>query len=427
MRSPVDVSELPITLGSWLAIEGFVRFVVAGAGYVGLATAIGFALEGHRVDVVDLDPRRANAVRNGQLPFLEASLRDTLVDVLSQGLAVHDSYKRRFPGTDFAFVCVDTNGDGGALHTGPVESAVLSLAEVCPKAAVIVIRSTVNPGTSEKVTSLLRAKGFEHEVLVNPEFLREGSALADFRQPPRIVIGGVDPKARQRLAAAYAFTRAPTIETDPNSAELIKLASNAALAVRVSLANEIAELAIDAGADVEMVLKGVGADPRIGEDYLKPGIGFGGNCLPKDLDALRSQPVPTPLFDGAAEANLRSTERLVESVLKALPAGSPVCVVGAGFKPGTDSIRGSRSILLMKRLLEEGYRVTSCDKLAEANVRDVLDSAVSYVSTPQEAAECCDGVILAHPLADEEISRLGPAKYVWDDIGRVLQAPTKGG
>ena len=399
------------------------KLVVAGAGYVGLATAIGLAQEGHEVDLVDVDPRRASAVREGRLPFQEASLQDALVDVLSRGLAVHEAYPERFPDADFAFVCVDTNGTGGALRTEPVESAALSLAQACPETAAIVIRSTVNPGTTDRVTSQLRMKGFCHHVLVNPEFLREGSALADFTHPARVIIGGEESEVCKRLAAAYEFTGAPAIETDTRSAELIKLASNATLALRVSLANEIADLAMAAGADVEMVLKGVGADPRIGQDYLKPGIGFGGNCLPKDLDALRSQPTPTPVFDGAATANLHATERLVDAVAKALPAGSIVGVVGVGFKPGTDSTRGSRSIDLIRCLLERGYLVAVCDPLAEVNARDALDDAVAYASTPLTLADSCDGVILAHPLTGAEISGVAElTQYVWDDIGRVRES-----
>ncbi len=402
------------------------RIVVAGAGYVGLATAIGLAREGHGVDLVDIDAERAGAISRGIVPFHEPSLQSALEVIIANGrLRVFDHYPARFEDASFAFVCVEADGAGGPIGIAPIESATRSLAECCPADTVIVIRSTANPGTALQLHQSLRDQGFAHDILVNPEFLREGTALEDFCRPSRVVIGGVEPELRQRLAGLYEFMCAPVIQTDPTSAELIKLASNSALAVRVSLANEIADLAIATGADVETVLAGVGGDPRIGGDYLRAGIGFGGYCLPKDLDALRSLPAPTPLLDGAAATNVRAAERVVDAVAASLPAGSKVGIVGLGFKPGTDSVRGSRSLVIVDSLLQKGYQVVACDPTAEGNVHRVLRSRIAYAASAEETAARTDGLVLVHPLPRRRVEALQALTgYLWNELG-VLQSPVR--
>ena len=401
------------------------KLVVVGAGYVGLATAVGLAREGHQIELVDADPRRASVLRQGRLPFHEPFLAAELTSALGRGLVVNDAY-HQFGNVDFAFICVETDGQGGPLLTHSVEAAAFSLAKTCPTSTGIVIRSTLNPGTAVNLSRMLRAEDFTHEVLVNPEFLREGSALSDFIEPSRHLIGAEAAASGHLLATLYAFTRAPVFETDPTTAELTKLVSNAALAVRVSLANEIASLALGVGADIELLLAAVGADPRIGSDYLKPGLGFGGYCLPKDLDALRSQPVFTPILDAAAAGNVWAMERVIEPVLEALAPGSSVTVVGVGFKPGSDSIRGSKALILIERLLCEGFRVTVCDPLAEMAARKAMGDLVSYSPKAQLAAEHSDGMILVHaPPADEAAHLVGLVPYIWDDLGRPYAPPTK--
>lgn len=396
-----------------------VRIVVAGAGYVGLATAIGLVREGHHVDLVDIDVERAGAIGRGIVPFHEPSLQGALEAALADSrLSVFSRYPARFDDPSFAFVCVEADGNDGPIGVAPIESATRSLAEACPPDTAIVIRSTANPGTALQLQQSLRNQGFAHELLVNPEFLREGTALEDFCRPSRVVIGGGEPGLREQLAVLYEFMNAPVIQTDPTSAELIKLASNSALAVRVSLANEIAALALAAGADVDTVLEGVGADPRIGGDYFRAGIGFGGYCLPKDLDALRSLPVPTPLLDGAAATNARATERIVDSIEASLPAGSTIGIIGLGFKPGTDSIRGSRSLVLAENLLRKGYRVVGCDPIAEENVRRAIGNNIGYALSVEATAAIADGIVLVHPLPRRQADALQALTgFVWDQLG----------
>ncbi|MGE0058098.1 MAG: nucleotide sugar dehydrogenase [Dehalococcoidia bacterium] len=399
---------------------------MAGAGYVGLATAIGLAREGHHVDLVDIDVERAGAIAQGIVPFHEPSLQSALAAApAGERLTVISRYPARFEDPSFAFVCVEADGAGGPIGIGPIASATRSLAQACPSDTVIVIRSTANPGTALQLQQSLHDEGYKQDLLVNPEFLREGSALEDFCRPSRVVIGGVEPYLRRRLAGLYGFMHAPVIETDPTSAELIKLASNSALAVRVSLANEIADLAIATGADVDAVLEGVGADPRIGSDYLRAGIGFGGYCLPKDLDALRSLPVPTPILDGAAATNARAAARVVEAVIASLPSGSTIGISGLGFKPGTDSIRGSRALVIVESLLQKGYNVVGCDPLAEENVRRALGSRITYASSAEEAAGLADGIVLAHPVPRRRVEALRALTgIVWDELG-VLQTAAR--
>jgi UDPglucose 6-dehydrogenase len=380
------------------------RLAVAGAGYVGLTTAIGFVRHGHSVDLIDLDSERVAELRNGRMPFAEPTLALELKQYVNGQVRLHDVYPSALLDVDFAFICVDTHSDSeGRLDSSRVYAAAASLARACGPDCTLVIRSTVNPGTTRALADFLAGKGMPTTVLANPEFLREGTSLQDFDHPDRRVIGGDDQASLRRLAALYDFSDADIIVTDAASAELIKLASNAALAARVSMANEIAHLASAAGADVQMVLDGVGRDPRIGRQYLQPGIGFGGSCLPKDLDAFRAaaadRGVKVAVFDGASETNDEAIERLVRNTrdLVGQNDSARVAVVGLGFKPGTDSVRRSQSMRLVRRLIGEGWDISVLDPIAERSARRELNGEVRYLETFEEALQGHDVVIQVHP------------------------------
>jgi UDPglucose 6-dehydrogenase len=242
------------------------------------------------------------------------------------------------------------------------------------------------------------------------------------------VIGGKESEAVEGLARLYSFTSAPVIKTDPRTAELTKLAANAALAVRVSMANELARVARCAEANLEALLDGVGSDPRIGRDYLNPGLGFGGSCLPKDLAAFRSSAqqagMATPVFDGASTTNDYVVESLAEEAT-VLVSGRPhqrICVIGVGFKPGSDSLRSSQPVRLVRCLLDKGFEVTVYDPIAEQNARREFSSEprVSYSNSLDEAVNQCDAVIAVDrgllngnvPFTEE--------KAVIDAIGRQI-------
>ena len=410
------------------------KLVVAGGGYVGLATAVGFGRDDHRIELVEIDHERAERLRRGELPFHEPSLGDELARLTGRNLTVHSGYPEAIEDVDVAFVCVDTSPTAdGHLDSTRVLSAADSLIDSCGDDVTLVLRSTVNPGTAAMLREHRAERGAPGPVLVNPEFLREGTALWDFDHPPRRVVGGSDPEALAKLRQLYAFSDAPIVVTDATTAEVIKLAANAALAVRISKANEIASVADAAGASSEAVLAAIGADPRIGPDYLQPGIGFGGSCLPKDLSAFRAAAcrvdIPVPVFAGTEATNDRAIERLVERVaeLSGVIEGSEenghararVCVVGVGFKPGSDSTRSSQPIRLVHALLQVGFAVGILDEAAEQNARLELADRVSYERDLHHALTTYDVVVAVY--ADARFADLeSPHARVIDGLGRQI-------
>lgn len=405
------------------------RLAVAGGGYVGLATAVGFAARGHAVELIDIDSERVAALREGRLPFEEPSLADPLRRVIGRSLRVHEGYVP-LGHVDFAFVCVDTNpGSDGALDCGRVLAATRDLLASCDNPTVVV-RSTVNPGTTLSVERELEAEHPALRMLSNPEFLREGTAFQDFENPSRRVIGGSDEAALNALASLYRFSSAPIMFTDATSAELMKLAANAALAVRVSLANELASIADAFGADADFVLASVGADPRIGTGHLQPGIGFGGSCLPKDLDALRAsargRELSTPVLDGGVVTNDLAITRVVERAcaLTGDPRETPICVVGVGFKPGSDSVRASRPLALVRALLSQGFPVSIYDPLAEAGARRELGESVRYLRDAREVGEH-EIAVVPHGVDAAAIEFSDDAPLI-DGRGRLLRGPRAG-
>ena len=368
------------------------RLVVVGAGYVGLATAIGFARLGHQIDLIDVNPVVVQRLRQGGLHFHEPALAEAFSEALAkERIRVRLGYEE-LKSADFAFICTPTpSAPDGSLDNSTVYSAVEELLSVLPSELRIVIRSTLNPGNADAIAEWAEEKWPGVDVLFNPEFLREGYSLQDFEAPSRVVIGGRNSAAIAAVGEIYAFASDRLIITNRTSAELIKLGANAALAVRVSMANEVAHLANAMGADCETVLAGIGADPRIGRSYLSPGIGFGGSCLPKDLASLRTLArgagVETPVFDGAERTNEIAIERLLSRALNVKDNGSQVrvSVLGVAFKSGSDSVRYSRSILLIRRLLSKGIGVSVFDPLAEASARRELGDSVTYAGSIEEA------------------------------------------
>ncbi|HLF78774.1 MAG TPA: nucleotide sugar dehydrogenase [Dehalococcoidia bacterium] len=378
------------------------RVLVAGGGYVGLSTATGFARQGHGIEVIEIDPIRAEMLREGRLPFQEPSLAGAFHHEVERGsITIHTGYHTLHGKADFAFICTSTPPTAdGSLDTSQVFQAAEMLIEACDAPLRLIIRSTVNPGTAQQLEEKI-GLGQGIQVLANPEFLREGSGLNDFESPSRIVIGGSDAEAVDALARLYTFAvGVPLLRSNAKTAELIKLTSNAALAVRVSMANEIAHLAEADNADVDLLLEGVGWDPRIGQDYLKPGIGFGGSCLPKDLAAFRAAAqqtgFSTPVFDGASLTNDTVVGRLASRAIEiASHIPQPrVCVVGVGFKPGSDSLRSSQAVRLVRTLLLRGVSVTLYDQLAESNARHEFGDRVSYAETFEAGLADADVTVL---------------------------------
>jgi len=369
-----------------------VRVAVIGAGYVGLVTGVGLAAAGHDVVCAELDEARALAVNRGRSPLREPGLEELLREQLRLGrFRVAQDAKDALSGSRVSILAVGTPTRAGAIDLSAVLGAAAQVgAELpdLPAPHVVAVKSTVVPGTTlGPVREVLqRSSGLrlgEFGLAANPEFLREGSALADFQAPDRIVVGAADLEAELALRELYAPFAAPLLVTTPAEAELAKYAGNALLATLVSFSNEIARLCESLpGLDVEAVLGAVHLDrrlsPREGDrrlspgilDYLRAGCGFGGSCLPKDLDALRGlareRGLATPLLDAAARVNRErpgEVVRLLEQELGSL-AGREIALLGVAFKPGTDDTRDSPALGLAAELASRGARVRSFDPAA---------------------------------------------------------------
>jgi len=370
---------------------------IFGAGYVGLVTGTCLADLGHHVTIRDVVPERIAALQDGKVPIFEPGLeeliernRDRLEFTLDVGATID--------GADVLYICVGTP----PTYSGDADlSAVWTVIEELPRDAapsVVVMKSTVPVGTGEKVRAALDARGLEHIGYVsNPEFLAEGTALHDFRHPDRIVIGAYDEADGALVEELHLGIDAPIVRADVPSAEMVKLASNAFLSVRISFINEIANVCELVGADVEQVAKGVGLDHRLGPHFLRAGIGFGGSCFPKDISALKqlagNSGYHFQLLSAVIEVNELQKRRVVAKLEKHLGKlrGKQIALLGLAFKPNTDDMREAPSLVLGSRLLAEGAEVRGWDPVARAE--HLLEGA-TFAKTPLEAAEGADAVVI---------------------------------
>jgi UDPglucose 6-dehydrogenase len=368
---------------------------VVGAGYVGLVTAACFAELGNRVTGVEANPERLGELQAGRSPVLERDLPEMLGRNISAGRLRFTGTCRAVHGAELVFIAVHTPaGDDGRTETRFVEAAVRSASRHLSPRAALVIKSTVPPGTAD---------GFAREtgrtVLSNPEFLCQGTAVADFMRPDRIVVGAPSAADAAPLVDLYAELEAPVLVTSRRSAEMSKYAANSFLAMRISFVNEIAELCEAAGADIEEVAGVLGGDGRIGPAFLRAGIGWGGSCFPKDVSALRHVATvldcPHALLDAAWSANQRQRDRALAHLLAATDGadGASVAVLGLAFKPETDDVRGSPALEIIGRLLEQGLEVRAHDPAAVRNARRVLPN-ITYCASPYEAVTGADALLL---------------------------------
>ena len=370
---------------------------VFGAGYAGLVTGVCFAELGHEVRIRDVVPERIEELSAGRLPFHESGLheliernRERLTFTLSEDEAVADA--------GFVFVCVGTP----PTYSGDADlSAVWSVIESLPELsepAVLVMKSTVPVGTGEKVRAALEARGLGHVGYVScPEFLAEGTAVRDFLEPDRIVIGSFEDGDGEAVARLHDKLDAPVVHTDVPSAEMVKLAANAFLATRISFINEIANVCELVGADVEQVALGMGLDRRIGRDYLRAGIGFGGSCFPKDVSFLKllagNSGYSFQLINAVIQVNELQMRRPVGKLQKHLGSlrGKRIALLGLAFKPNTDDLREAPSIVLASRLLAEGADVVAWDPIADAS--GILHG-VELTSSALDALRGADGAVV---------------------------------
>jgi UDPglucose 6-dehydrogenase len=372
---------------------------VIGAGWVGLVTAACFAELGHEVVVRDIVPERIEELERGRVPIHEPGLAELLADNrerITYTLAIADV----FEDASLAFVSVPTPPTySGDADLAAVWHVLDELPEV-EERVVLVMKSTVPVGTGEKVRARLDARGLAHVGYVsNPEFLAEGTAIRDFTEPDRIVIGAFDEADGDRVAALYAALAAPVVRTDVASAEMIKLASNAFLATKISFINEIANVCEQTGADVTAVADGMGLDRRIGRLFLRPGIGYSGSCLPKDATALKqlagNSGYHFQVLSAVIEVNELQKRRVVQKLAKHLGPlrGKTIALLGLAFKPDTNDMREAPSLILAPRLLAEGAHVRGWDPVALEEARGLLQG-VELVPTMLEAVAGADAAVI---------------------------------
>jgi UDPglucose 6-dehydrogenase len=373
------------------------RIAVFGAGYAGLVTGAGFADLGHEVVVRDVVPEKVEALRAGRVPFHEPGLEDVLARAggrLRFTLDPHEAVE----GARFVFVCVGTpatySGDADLSAVWTVLDELRDLEE----GAVVVMKSTVPVGTGDKVRAALDARGLTHIGYVsNPEFLAEGTAVKDFLEPDRIVIGSFEHADGDAVERLHDGLDAPIVRTDVPSAEMVKLAANAYLGTRISFINEIANVCELVGADVEKVAWGMGLDSRIGTRYLQAGIGFGGSCFPKDISFLKllagNSGYHFQLLNSVIEVNELQKRRVVSKLQKHLGSlrGKTIALLGLAFKANTDDMREAPSIVLASRLLAEGADVRAWDPVADAS--SIL-RGVTFADSVLDAVRDADAAVV---------------------------------
>jgi len=380
---------------------------VIGAGYVGLTTGICLADLGNQVTVLDIDRGRIERLQAGELPIFEPGLGELLARNVAAGrFSATTSYAQAIAGAEFIFIAVATpttaEGDGADLSF--VQAAATELARHLPsgRRSIIINKSTVPIGTGDWVAGILAAHvpaGAQFAVVSNPEFLREGNAIADFLQPDRVVLGSTDRAAAEAVAGLYLGTRAPIIITDLRTAEMIKYASNAFLATRISFVNEVAGICERLGADVTQVTLGMGYDRRIGPAFLNAGLGFGGSCFPKDLRALAHMADAAGLHPQLLRAVLEinaDQRRLIVSKLRHLIgslAGMRVGLLGLTFKPNTDDLRDAPSLDIARLLLAEGASVAGYDPVGMPAAAALLPE-LQLAADAYALAEECDAMVL---------------------------------
>ena len=375
---------------------------VVGVGYVGIVTAACFADLGNKVRALDIDKDRIAGLKKGTMPIYETGLKE-LIDrnVEANRISFTTSYKEGLKDAEFVFIAVGTpSGVDGEADLQYVATAARSIADHIKEGMIIINKSTVPVGTGDWVSDIIYeqnpdAVGFS--VVSCPEFLREGSAIGDFMNPHRIVVGSLDAEAAEKVAQLHLPLRAPIVVTDLRTAEMIKYASNAFLATKISFINEIANICEDLGADVMEVSNGMGYDSRIGPAFLNAGIGYGGSCFPKDVKALafmaEEKGRHPQLLHSVMEINTDRRVMAVEQVKSLLNnedlTGKTIGLLGLSFKPNTDDMRDAPSVTIARMLIDDGARVRAFDPIAMKEAAKLLPD-VEMTENPYKMAEGCD-------------------------------------
>jgi len=381
------------------------QICVIGVGYVGLVTGACFADLGNRVVALDINEERIRNLKKGIMPIYEPGLDELVRRNVSAGrLSFTTSYAEALKGAEYAFIAVGTpSGDNGEADLQYVEAAAKSIAKNMTAPMIIINKSTVPIGTGDWVADIVSAaqpKPVDFSVVSCPEFLREGTAISDFMSPHRTVVGSLHREAAEKVAQLHLPLRAPIVITDLRTAEMIKYASNAFLATKISFMNEVADICERLGADVKEVAAGMGYDKRIGPFFLDAGLGWGGSCFPKDVKALafmaEENGLEPRILHSVMDVNYGRRSEVVEHVGEMVGGslqGRTVGLLGLAFKPNTDDMREAPSIDIAKGFIEAGARVRGYDPVAMNVARGVLAGA-ELVEDPYQMAEGCDALVV---------------------------------
>jgi len=399
---------------------------VVGTGYVGLTTGVCFADLGHSVTCIEIDLHKLELLRSGKSPIFEPGLEEMQERNMRAGrLRFTDDYAVGIPDAEFIFITVGTPmAEDGSADLTYVKAAARSIGQYLRSGSIIIDKSTVPVGTGDLVENIIAEHAgpdVKFDVVSNPEFLREGSALSDFFKPDRIVLGAKNREAAQRVAALHETLGAPIIITDLRTAEMIKYASNAFLSPRISFINEIAQICERLGADVREVARGMGADKRIGPHFLEAGVGYGGSCFPKDVLALyhmaASAGCHPQLLQAVMDINSDARKRFVKKVETVLGTLEErlIGVLGLSFKPNTDDMREAPSVDIINALLKKGARVKAYDPVAMPRAEELLPT-VTFTATAYDVAKDADALLLVTEW--NEFKQLD-----WHRIKRYMRQP----
>jgi len=380
---------------------------IIGTGYVGLVQGACFADTGNNVICMDIDEKKISGLKKGIIPIYEPGLEELVRKNAQEGrLEFTTSIKTAVQKSDIIFLCLPTPpSEDGSADLSHVLSVVDQIGELANADKIVVSKSTVPVGTVDKIKQLLKKKAkFQMDVVSNPEFLKEGTALQDSLKPDRVVIGTKSKKAAailQELYEPFVRTGNPIIIMDEHSSEMTKYAANAFLATKISFMNELANLCEEVGADIDSIRKGIGSDPRIGKQFLFPGVGYGGSCFPKDVKAL----ISTSEEFGRPLTILRSVDKLNEEQKKVLLrklnkhfkdqlSGKTIAIWGLSFKPQTDDIREAPSLVMIRELLNAGAKVRAHDPIAISVVEPLFRGKIDFCESSYDALKDADALLV---------------------------------
>lgn len=396
------------------------KIAVAGTGYVGLVAGVCFAEKGHDVICVDVDEKKVELMKSGVSPIYEQDLEELMQKNYKEGrLHYTTDYKSAYQQADAIFIGVGTpEQPDGSANLSYVATVSRQIAESIEKDCLVVVKSTVPIGTNDKVEQFIKdslVNDVKVEVASNPEFLAQGTAVKDTLEAKRIIIGTESKEAEKQLMEIYEPFQLPIVSVSRRSAEMIKYASNDFLALKISYMNDIANLCELVGANIEDVAKGMSYDPRIGANFLKAGIGYGGSCFPKDTKALKyiakQHGYTLKTVEAAVDVNAKQKTKLYQKACERLITfnGLKVAVLGLAFKPGTDDLREAPSLDNVELLLKQGAKIYAYDPVAAENFKKKYPEQITYVDKPEEALQNANVCFIFTEW--QEIKEIEPIQY----------------